>query len=222
MLFFVVNLHGAKGTRGETTARNVTVECRLAAVRIQVFAQIDQILTATNTKRRKLKCNVCQHANVDLHCCIFRGSDTCIHSIHSCMASHYCGGTWYGCAVKRVMDKSCHRAGICSGSLYQEEKDNTLIRLNLLIILQRCLLSKGFPHSLGHQSVSLGQLVRNRHYKSLFLLMLVSSQEILTISLFLKLDTVAFTTQTSITVIILQCELQTGCIGLQSWSLNAY
>lgn len=46
MLFFMVNLHGGEGTRGEATARNVAVECRLAAVGFQVFTQVDQILTA--------------------------------------------------------------------------------------------------------------------------------------------------------------------------------
>lgn len=51
MLSFVVNLHGAEGTRGEATGGNVAVECWLAAVGIQVFAQVDQILTAAkNTK----------------------------------------------------------------------------------------------------------------------------------------------------------------------------
>lgn len=50
MLSFVVNLHGAEGTRAEATAGNVAVKCRLAAVGVQVFAQIDQILTAANKK----------------------------------------------------------------------------------------------------------------------------------------------------------------------------
>lgn len=40
MLSFVVNRHGAEVTRGEVTARNVAVKCRLAAVGIQVFAQV--------------------------------------------------------------------------------------------------------------------------------------------------------------------------------------
>ena len=50
MLSFVVNLHGAEGTRGETTAGNVAAKSRLAAVGVQVFAQVYQILTAVNTK----------------------------------------------------------------------------------------------------------------------------------------------------------------------------
>lgn len=52
MLFFMVNLHGAEGTRGEATARNVAVECRLAAVGFQMFTQVDQIFTATKIKSR--------------------------------------------------------------------------------------------------------------------------------------------------------------------------
>lgn len=50
MLSFVVNLDGTRGSRGETTARHVTAEGRLAAVAVQVFTQVDQILTATNAK----------------------------------------------------------------------------------------------------------------------------------------------------------------------------
>lgn len=53
MLSFVVNLHGAKGTRGEAAARNVAVERRLTAVGIQVFAQVDHILTPC---KHKIKC----------------------------------------------------------------------------------------------------------------------------------------------------------------------
>lgn len=50
MLSFVVNLHGAKSPRGEGTARGVAVEGRLAAVGVQVFAQVDQILTPAHAK----------------------------------------------------------------------------------------------------------------------------------------------------------------------------
>jgi len=50
MFSFVVNVHGAEGTRGEAAAGDVTVKGRLAAVGIQVFAQVDQILTAANAK----------------------------------------------------------------------------------------------------------------------------------------------------------------------------
>lgn len=60
MLSFMVNLHGGEGTRGEATARNVAVERRLAAVGVQVFTQVDQILTATKISAgvlRKHKCN---------------------------------------------------------------------------------------------------------------------------------------------------------------------
>ncbi len=60
MLSFVVNLHGAERARGEAAAGNVAVECRLAAVGVQVFAQVDQILTAANTKssvgKQRCKC----------------------------------------------------------------------------------------------------------------------------------------------------------------------
>lgn len=49
VLSFVVNLHGDECTRGESTARNLTTEGRLAAVGIQVFAQVDKILTAVFT-----------------------------------------------------------------------------------------------------------------------------------------------------------------------------
>lgn len=48
MLFLVVNLHGADGAGGEAAAGRVAVEGRLAAVGIQVFAQVDQILTPEN------------------------------------------------------------------------------------------------------------------------------------------------------------------------------
>lgn len=50
MFSFVVNLHGAEGAGGEFAVRNVTAECRLNAVGVQVFTQIDQILTAVDTK----------------------------------------------------------------------------------------------------------------------------------------------------------------------------
>lgn len=53
MLSFVVNLHGAKGTRGEAAARNVAVECRLTAVGIQVFAQVDHIFTPCKHKIKR-------------------------------------------------------------------------------------------------------------------------------------------------------------------------
>jgi len=53
MLSFVVTLHGAKRTRGEATTRDVAAECRIAAVSVQMFTQVDQILTATNRGRRK-------------------------------------------------------------------------------------------------------------------------------------------------------------------------
>lgn len=55
MLSFVVNLHGAKGTRGEATASNVAVEGRLAAVGVQVFAQVNQILTPTKSSMGVLR-----------------------------------------------------------------------------------------------------------------------------------------------------------------------
>lgn len=63
----------------------------------------------------------------------FRWCETCIHSSHSCMASHYCGGTWCGCAVKRVMGKSCHTTDICSGLLFQGEKYTAVLKWMVLI-----------------------------------------------------------------------------------------
>lgn len=47
-----------------------------------------------------------------------------------------------------------------------KKKTNQETRLSHLIILQSCLLSKGLPHSLGHQSVLHYLLVKNRHRKS--------------------------------------------------------
>lgn len=45
MVSLVVNLHGAQGTRGEAAASNIAVERRLTAVSVQVFAQVDHVLT---------------------------------------------------------------------------------------------------------------------------------------------------------------------------------
>lgn len=53
MLSFMVKFHGAQGTRGEGAARNVAVKSWLAAVGIEVFAQVDQILTPWNNKEKK-------------------------------------------------------------------------------------------------------------------------------------------------------------------------
>ena len=50
MLSFLVNLHGAEGARGEAAVMNVAVERGLTAVGIQMFAQVDQILTPCNHK----------------------------------------------------------------------------------------------------------------------------------------------------------------------------
>lgn len=46
MLSFMVNLHGDECARGEATGGNITVKSWLAAVCVQVFAQINQVLAA--------------------------------------------------------------------------------------------------------------------------------------------------------------------------------
>lgn len=92
MISFVVNLHGAQGTRGEAAASNIAVERRLTAVSVQVFAQVDHVLTpckhnieCVSSKNKVTKCR-----SVRLS---FRGCHTCIRSNRSCMASRCCGGT---------------------------------------------------------------------------------------------------------------------------------
>lgn len=50
MLSFVVNLHGREGSRGESAARSLTVEARLAAVCVQVSAQVKHVLAPANAK----------------------------------------------------------------------------------------------------------------------------------------------------------------------------
>lgn len=109
--------------------------------------------------------------------------------------------------MKRATDKSCHRVDICNDSLYQQEKekDKPVMRLNPLITMQQCLLLTGFPQS--HDP-----LVKNRCYKELFLLILMSCYEFF----ILNPVTVAIATQTLITGISFQGELYTGCIGLES------
>lgn len=53
MLFLVVELHGAERATGEATSRGVAAECGITAVGVQVFTQVDQILTATKNTRKK-------------------------------------------------------------------------------------------------------------------------------------------------------------------------
>lgn len=67
MISFVVNLHGAQGTRGEAAAGNVAAERRLTAVSVQVFAQVDHVLTpckhnieCVSGEEKKMKCRSVQ------------------------------------------------------------------------------------------------------------------------------------------------------------------
>lgn len=61
MLSFMVKLHGAQGTRGEATARKVTVKRWFTAVGIKVFPQVDQILTPWREEKEKRRALV-EHA----------------------------------------------------------------------------------------------------------------------------------------------------------------
>lgn len=51
MLSLVMNLHGAKITWSKDAAMHITAESRLAAVGIQMFAQVDQIFTARKYRK---------------------------------------------------------------------------------------------------------------------------------------------------------------------------
>ena len=54
-------------------------------------------------------------------------STTCTRSIHSCMASRCCGGTWCGCAVMRATGRSCRIKDIYSGSLPANRQSKPLM-----------------------------------------------------------------------------------------------
>lgn len=55
MLFLVVDLHGARITGGEATAGNVAAVRRITAMSVQVFTQVNQVLTATTKAKGKLQ-----------------------------------------------------------------------------------------------------------------------------------------------------------------------
>lgn len=92
MLSFMVKLHGAQGARGEAAAGNVTVKSWLAAMGIEVFAQVDQILTPWREKKKWLKGAIKRRLLMLLWLLSSRGFGTCIHNSRSCTASHYCAG----------------------------------------------------------------------------------------------------------------------------------
>lgn len=93
MLSFMVKFHGAQGATGEAAASNVTVKGWLTAMGIEVFAQVNQILTPWRETKKWLKWVMkCKLLMLYVWLLSSRGFDTCIRNSRRCTASRYCAG----------------------------------------------------------------------------------------------------------------------------------
>lgn len=92
MLSFMVKFHGAQGARGEAAASDVTVKSRLTAMSIEVFAQVNQILTPWRETEKWLKWVMKCKLLLLVWLLSSRGFGTCIHNSRRCTASRYCAG----------------------------------------------------------------------------------------------------------------------------------